>query len=70
VNFMIRLLEGSPDVLALLGQNPFPAAPPQYVRAQVYDYHFTNIAERRATGNWWKRELKGAYFPVVSLKQR
>ena len=70
VNFMVRLLEGSPDVLALLSKNPFPGAPPQYVRALVYDYHFTNIAERRATGNWWKRDLKGTYFPVVSLKQR
>jgi len=48
----------------------FPAAPPRYIRAQVYDYHFTTFAERRATGNWWRRELRGVYFPVVSLKQR
>jgi len=67
---MVRLLEGSPDVLALMARNPFPAAPPRYVRAQVYDYRFTSLAERRATGNWWKREWKGIYLPAVSLRPR
>jgi len=70
VNFMARLLEGSPEVLSLIATNPFPSSPPQYVRAQLYDYQFTSFAERRSTGNWWRRELKGEYFPVVSLKQR
>jgi predicted DCC family thiol-disulfide oxidoreductase YuxK len=67
VNFMARLLEGSPEVLALLERNPFPVAPPRYVRALVYDYHFTDFAERHATGASWRRELKGMYFPDVSL---
>jgi predicted DCC family thiol-disulfide oxidoreductase YuxK len=70
ISFMERLLEGSPDVLALLDKNPFLTAPPRYVRAQVYDYKFTTIAERRATGDWWRHEPKGTYFPVVSLRQR
>ena len=70
VNFMVRLLEGSPEVLALMATNPFPASPPQYIRARLYDYKFTSFAERRSTGNWWRRELRGEYFPVVSLKQR
>jgi len=70
VNFMVRLLEGSPDVLALLAVNPFPASPPQYIRARLYDYRFTTVAERRATGNWWRREPQGEYFPLVSLKRR
>jgi predicted DCC family thiol-disulfide oxidoreductase YuxK len=69
-NFRARLLEGSPDVLTLMAKNPFPAAPPRYIRAQFYDYKFTTIAERRATGNWWRRELKGDYCPTVSLRQR
>lgn len=68
VNFAVRLLEGSPDVLALMAENPFPSAPPHYIRARVYDYKFTNFAERRATGDWWRRELKGEYLPVVSLR--
>jgi predicted DCC family thiol-disulfide oxidoreductase YuxK len=70
VNFMVRLLEGSPEVLALMATNPFPSSPPQYVRARLYDYKFASFAERRSTGNWWRRELRGEYFPVVSLKQR
>ena len=68
-NFCLRLLQGSPQVLALLQKNPFPNKPPVYIRAEVYDYHFTNAAERRATGAWWKRELIGEYLPPVSLRE-
>ncbi len=68
VNFAVRLLEGSPEVTALLERNPFPSAPPHYIRAQLYDYKFTTPGERRATGNWWKRERKGEYLPAVSLR--
>ena len=66
--FLIRLLQGAPDVVALLGRNPFPDHPPAYVRAQAYDYHFTTAAERRATGAWWTRTPLGAYSPVVTLR--
>jgi predicted DCC family thiol-disulfide oxidoreductase YuxK len=67
VNFMVRLLEGSPDVLKLLERNPFPGAPPKFVRAVVYDYSFTTFAERRETEQWWKREWKGVYLRAISL---
>ncbi|MGH9432505.1 MAG: lipase maturation factor family protein [Terriglobia bacterium] len=62
------LLEDSPEVLKLLGSDPFPDAPPRYVRALAYDYRFTDFATRRATSNWWQREYKGIYFPPVSLR--
>lgn len=62
-----RTLEGSPDTLSLFSKNPFPDAPPRYVRTIVYDYRFTSWDERRETGAWWKRELLGAYGPVMSL---
>lgn len=68
LRFMMRLLQGSPPVLELLERNPFPARPPKYVRAMLYQYHFTNFDERRQTGNWWKREPKGEYFPPISLR--
>lgn len=68
VNFMVRLLQGSPPVLKLMGSNPFPEHPPRYVRAVVYSYRFTTPAERKATGRWWARELQGLYFPVIKLK--
>jgi hypothetical protein len=67
-NFMVRLLQGSPDVLGLLKNNPFPNAPPKYVRAELFDYSFTNFATRRATGDWWAREPRGLYFPRISLE--
>lgn len=65
--FLVRLLEGSPPVLALLKNNPFPTHPPQFVRALLYEYRFTTPKEWRETGAWWKRELQGAYSPVLSL---
>jgi hypothetical protein len=67
VSFCERLLEGSPQVLALLEHNPFPRAPPHYIRAVVYDYRFTDLATRRKTGAWWQRQEKGAYLPALSL---
>ena len=67
-NFMVRLLEGSPDVLGLLKKNPFPDAPPRYVRAELFDYSFTNFTTRRVTGNWWTRTPHGSYFPQISLQ--
>jgi predicted DCC family thiol-disulfide oxidoreductase YuxK len=67
-NLMVRLLQGSPDVLGLLKTNPFAGAPPKYVRAELFDYSFTHFAARRATGNWWTREPHGLYFPQISLE--
>ncbi len=64
----MRLLQGSPPVLALFAHNPFPNAPPRYIRAVTYDYHFSNAAERRAEGIWWKRrKFVGEYMPAFSL---
>jgi len=62
-NFCIRLLQGSPEVLALLAKNPFPDKPPHYIRAIRYEYHFTTPAECKQTGDWWKRERRGEYLP-------
>ncbi len=66
--FMLRLLEGSPDVLALLKDGPFQDHPPRFVRARVYEYHFSDSQTRRTTGAWWSRQYLGIYFPAVSLR--
>jgi len=68
VNFVAKLLQGDASVLSLLRENPFPGHPPHYVRATLYEYHFTTAEERRRTGNWWKRTLTRPYFPAVSLE--
>ena len=68
-NFAARLMQGSAPVLALLDRNPFPTGPPRYLRALTYEYQFTDFAERRRTGNWWRREQKGIYLPAISLRR-
>jgi hypothetical protein len=67
--FCVRLLQGSPEVQALLARNPFPGQPPRYLRAQFYQYRFTTPAERRATGAWWHRDYLGQYLPPASLRE-
>ncbi|HEX8280321.1 MAG TPA: lipase maturation factor family protein [Chthoniobacterales bacterium] len=66
--FVRCLLRNDAPVVQLLARNPFPHAPPQFVRASVYEYRFTTSAERQATGAWWSRTLRGQYFPAVSLQ--
>jgi hypothetical protein len=66
VNFLARLLEGSPEVLSLLASNPFPDHPPRFVRALLYQFRMTDLETRRRTGAWWHRELLGIYFPPAS----
>lgn len=70
LHFAERLLTNSPDVVGLLAMNPFPTTAPRYLRANLYEYHFTTEAERRATGHWWKREARGEYLPIISLHDR
>lgn len=59
--FMRRILLGSQPVLDLLRSDPFPEHPPKYLRAVRYDYHFTDKAQRRESGAWWRRERLGIY---------
>ncbi|NUO62885.1 MAG: lipase maturation factor family protein [Gemmatimonadaceae bacterium] len=56
-----RLIEGSPTVLALFRDNPFPGAPPTQVRTVLWRYWFTDAATRRRTGAWWRREEIGPF---------
>ena len=63
-----RLLEGSPVVLGLLEADPFAGTPPQYLRARLFDYHFSTPAQR-AHGTWWRRSRPRPYTPVLSLRE-
>ncbi|HEU4525803.1 MAG TPA: lipase maturation factor family protein [Gemmatimonadales bacterium] len=64
----VRLQSSTPEVLALLGRNPFPDAPPRHVRAVLYDYRFSTREERRRTGAWWARERQGE-IPLGSVTE-
>jgi len=63
----IRLLQGSPEVLSLFKENPFPERPPRFIRAALYEYHFTDIKTLFENGEWWRRDRKGLFMPSVSL---
>ncbi len=67
INFEYRLLHNEPAVTALLAHNPFSTAPPRYIRAQLYEYHFTDFATRRRTGQWWRRDEPVTYLQAISL---
>jgi hypothetical protein len=65
-----KLLENDRAVVGLLSSNPFPDAPPAFVRARYYVYRFTTPQERRATGEWWQRELAGDYLRPTRRRTR
>jgi hypothetical protein len=70
VAFVERLLAGDARALRLLRTNPFPDAPPVWIRARYYHYRFASRIERKATGAWWSREVVGEYLQPVSLAGR
>ena len=65
----VQLLQDKDSAKSFFAVNPFPDAPPKYLRAVVYNYNFTTPEERAASGNWWKRRLKGPYFPPIKLPE-
>ncbi|MGP0027887.1 MAG: lipase maturation factor family protein [Streptosporangiaceae bacterium] len=70
VPLLHRLLAGDPDVLKLLRGNPFPDAPPVFIRARLYRYRFTTWRELRETGAWWQRSPGREYVPPVTRRAR
>jgi hypothetical protein len=60
-----HLLSGDLDVLLLFAGNPFPNAPPHRVRAVLWQYWFTTLAEKHSQGLWWRRQQLGLYAPTL-----
>ncbi len=69
LNLVAKLLKNDPGALSLIGKNPFPDRPPKYIRAELYEYRFTDAAERAKTGHWWRRVPVVDYLPALSLSQ-
>jgi len=67
VRMMVQLMKGSRPVLSLIETNPFPDKAPRYMRAVVYDFHFTDKKTRNEAGAWWRKKFKGMYTPVLQL---
>jgi hypothetical protein len=63
VRLVAQLLRNDAGALSLLDSNPFPDAPPRFIRASLWRYRFT----RRGEPGWWRRERLGEYLPPLSL---
>ena len=68
VRFLERLLHNDPLIIGLIRRNPFPERPPTVIRARLYRYRYSTVAEWRATGAWWVREHIGEYVPALRLR--
>jgi hypothetical protein len=64
-NFMVRLQQGSPQILSLLDHNPFPNKPPHYVRALLYRYTYSSYKQRKKSGHIWERQYLKEYWPIA-----
>lgn len=64
VHLVWQLLEGEPSPKSLLARDPFPDAPPRWIRAHVWRYRFS---ASRESGAWWTRQRVGEFLPPVSL---
>jgi hypothetical protein len=60
VQLVAALLAGDPDVKRLLAVDPFPAAPPRFVRILRYRYEFTRPGD--GSRDWWRRTYVGEYL--------
>jgi hypothetical protein len=67
--FVLRLSEGSPAVLDLMANNPFPGERVPNIRVSLYRYHFASPELRRETGQWWEREYLGPFYPMPGIHE-
>ena len=63
-----KLLHNDAGALSLLASNPFPEAPPRFLRAELYRYEFTDPEDE--TDAWWKRRHLGSYMPALSAESK
>ena len=63
LHFVWRLLHNDGPTLSLLANNPFPDAPPRFIRARLYRYHFRPLGEK----GWWTREPLDEWLPALSV---
>jgi hypothetical protein len=68
VRFLYRLLEADRPTLRLLRSDPFAGRPPVYVRARLFHYRYSTLAELRETGAWWIRRPVSELVPAIKLR--
>jgi hypothetical protein len=57
-----KILRGDHAIDPLFARDPFPDAPPRWVRVALYRYELTRRGER----GWWKRTPEGEYMRPLS----
>ncbi|MBT1072389.1 lipase maturation factor family protein [Pelotalea chapellei] len=60
INLVAQLLLGERQIIGLLARNPFPDAPPRFIRCLYYSYSF-------GENEWWERQLIGEFLPPLSV---
>jgi len=68
IHLVWKLLHNDPGALSLFAENPFPEAPPRYVRAVLYRYAFAPPGD--PDGHWWTREERGLWLPPLSAENQ
>ena len=61
-HLIYKLLHNDPGALGLIANQPFPDAPPRYIRAERYRYRFSKLG----SDGYWERERIGSYAPAFS----
>lgn len=59
-----RLLANEPLLVRQMAHNPFPGAPPRFIRVSAVAMTPTRLAEWRATGIWWHTRRLGIIVPA------
>ena len=67
LNLIAKLLVNDKPVLRLIRHNPFPDAPPRFIRAMLYEYKLSTPQEWRATRQHWVRRPLRVYLPALSI---
>lgn len=62
IHLVWKLLHNDRSVLGLLANDPFPDAPPQFIRVERYRYRFAPMG----SGAVWIRERVGSWLPPLS----
>lgn len=66
LHFIWKLLHNDSGTLSLLANNPFPDAPPKFIRADLYQYEFAPRSD--PSGAWWKRTRLRTWLPAMSVE--
>jgi hypothetical protein len=68
-HLLLKLFQNSPHVLQLFKHNPFPNHPPNFLRAKLYRYTFSDWETLLKKGEWWHRKYSGDFIPAISAKE-